>query len=76
MQIDLPPETIELANQLSTDDKDAATVIAEVLAKEVWERQEVAAVQEGIDAYKAGKHRPADEFFNEFMAEQGITPPK
>ncbi|QDT67956.1 hypothetical protein MalM25_08650 [Planctomycetes bacterium MalM25] len=76
MQIELPDKAIELANRLADDKQDAATVITEALAKMAWERQEVAAIQEGIDAYQTGQHRPVDEFLNEFMAEVGLTPPE
>lgn len=73
MQIELPDKAIELANSLAGDDQDAAAIITEALARLAWERREVAAVQEGIDAYKNGDHRPWDEFAAEFAAKHGIT---
>lgn len=38
------------------------------------EADEVAAVQEGIDAFERGEHRPYEEFAAEFMSERGIKP--
>jgi predicted transcriptional regulator len=38
------------------------------------EAEEVAAVQEGIDAYNRGEHRPVEEFMDEFLSERGIKP--
>lgn len=73
MQIDLAAETVELANSLATETKDAASVIAEALPQLAWQRQGVAAAQEGIEAYKAGRHSPWDEFAAEFAAKHGIT---
>lgn len=76
MQIELPDKAVELAKRLASDQQDTAAVITEALAKMAWERQEVAAIQEGIDAYQAGRHRPVEEFLNEFMTEVGLTPPE
>ena len=74
MQIDLPAETVELAKSLTTPDKDTATVIGEALAKLARERQEVAAVMEGVAAFESGDHEPWDDFAKRFKAENGITP--
>lgn len=73
MQIDLPNETIEQAKSLAEEGEDASAVIAKALEKLAWERQEVAAVMEGVADYQAGRHRPYEEFAAEFMAERGIT---
>ncbi len=75
MKIDLSDDAVRLAESLATDDKDAAAVIVEALTRLAWERQEVAAVEEGIEAYRSGRHRPVEEFMIEFMLENGITPP-
>ena len=32
------------------------------------------AIQEGIDAYKAGRHRPFEEFDREFRQRNGLAP--
>jgi len=32
------------------------------------------AIQEGIDSYKAGRHRPFDEFEQEFRERNGLPP--
>lgn len=74
MQIELPPETIDLANSLATADQDAAAVIAEALANMVSERKEVAAVMEGVAAYQRGDHEPWEDFSKRFKEENGITP--
>lgn len=68
-------ELIAKANLIAREGEDAKMVIAEAIAKLTWERQEAAAVEEGIDAYSQGRHRPAEQFFDEFMAELGLTPP-
>lgn len=74
MQFELPKQTIDLAKSLATGDGDAAAVIGEALTKLAWERQEVAAVKEGIDAYERGDHEPYEEFAARLMQERGITP--
>lgn len=74
MQIDLPPETVELANSLTTDDKDAAAVISEAVAKMAFEQQEVAAVMEGVAAYERGDYEPWEDFSRRFKEENGISP--
>lgn len=74
MQIELSAETVKLANSLTTADQDAAAVISEALERMAWERQEVAAVMEGVADYEAGHHRPYEEFAAEIFAERGITP--
>lgn len=76
MQIELPDEAIEKARQLARDGEDAAAVFVTALERLERDRQEVAAIQEGIDAYQAGHHRPVDAFFDELMAEEGLTPPR
>lgn len=40
------------------------------------EAPEVAAVQEGIDAYQAGDHRPLEEFGKELRDQHGIATPE
>lgn len=72
MQID--DKLIEQANLIAESGEDAEAVIAKAIAKLAWERQEVAAVQQGVDDYEAGRHRPYEEFAAEFFAERGITP--
>ncbi len=32
------------------------------------------AIQEGLDAYKAGRHRPLEEFDREFRDKNGLPP--
>lgn len=65
---------IERANSIAFEGEDAEAVIARALANLAWERQEVAAVQEGVDAYQEGRHRPAQDFFDEFFGELGLPP--
>ena len=64
---------IDKANRIARDGEDAETVIAHALANLAWERQEVAAVQQSIDEYNAGRRRPYEEFAAEFFAELGLT---
>lgn len=72
MQIDLPDQTIDLANQLASGEEDAAAVIGVALTKLAWERQEIAAVQEGIDAYQRGDHEPYEAFAERLFRELKI----
>lgn len=74
MQIELPAETVKLANSLTTADKDAAAVISEALERMAWERQEVAAVMEGVAAYERGDHQSLEDFDQEMRREFGISP--
>ena len=76
MQIELPPETVKLVNSLTTDDKDVVVIINEALERMAWERQEVAAVMEGVEDYKAGRYRPLEEFGKEIQEEFGIKLPE
>lgn len=73
MQIELPPKTVELANSLTTSDKDAAAVISEALERMALEREEVAAVMEGVAAYERGDYEPWEDFSKRFKEENGIT---
>ena len=74
MQIELPPETVKLANSLTTADKDAAAVISEALLRMAWERQEVAAVMEGVASFERGDYEPWEDFSKRFKEENGISP--
>ena len=72
MQIDLPDETIAKAKSLAGEGEDAAVVIGKALDNLAWERQEVAAVMEGIEAYERGDHEPYEDFARRLFAERGL----
>lgn len=74
MQIDLPSNLIDQAKSLAGEGEDTAAVFAEALKTLAWERQQVAAVQEGIDAYKRGDYEPLEDFDRRFREEHGIRP--
>jgi hypothetical protein len=69
-------ETVSLSSERHSQDISAALddVLGDYLS---WERQEygetVAAVNEAYEGVRAGRTRPADEFFNEVRAKYGFS---
>lgn len=74
MQIDLPQEVVERAQRLALSGEDAAAVLARGVELVEWRQQEVAAIREGIEAYKAGDFEPLEDFDRRFRAERSIGP--
>ncbi len=74
MQIDLPAEVLERVNRLAAEGEDVTSVLLKGIERLEWEAAEVAAIQEGIDAYQRGDHEPWSDFARRFKAENGITP--
>lgn len=71
MQIELPGDLIERANRLAIAGESTAAVFAKAIDRLEWEAVEVAAVQEGMEAYRAGNHRPLEEFGAD-LRERGV----
>jgi predicted transcriptional regulator len=74
MQIDLPQDIVERV-QLRAAGKQGvseADVIRQALDSLDWQEQERASIQEGIDAWQAGKVRRWAEFDAEFRAKNNI----
>lgn len=73
MQIDVPDHIVEKARRLAQHGEDAALVFEIALDSLARERQEVAAVLEGVAAYERGDHEPWDDFSKRFRQENGIA---
>lgn len=73
MQVELPDDVLRRAALLAGEGEDAAAVIAKAIERLEWETAEVAAVQEGIDAYQRGEHEPWEDFARRFRDENGIS---
>jgi Arc/MetJ-type ribon-helix-helix transcriptional regulator len=76
MQIDLPQDILQRVQvRVGTG---AGSTEAEVIRKALdsldWQDQERQAIQQGIDAWRAGNTRNFDEFDAEFRAQNGIQP--
>ncbi|TWT88548.1 hypothetical protein Mal64_20310 [Pseudobythopirellula maris] len=69
-KIEISDEAYRALSSLHSD----VPAIIETMAKQAleWQAQEVAAVQEGIDAYEAGDFEPWDVFSARMKAELGI----
>lgn len=74
MHIDLPTDLLQRVEKLAADGEDVSAVIAKGIERLEWEAREVAAVQEGIDAYERGESEPLEDFDRRFREEHGITP--
>lgn len=74
MSVDLPEEVVEQANRLAVAGEDAAAVIAHALIVLESQREEISAVQEGMEDYAAGRFRAYEDFSAEILAERGIDP--
>ncbi len=74
MQIDLPQDIVERVQRRAAAGHGAteAEVIRRALDSLDWQDQERQAIQEGIDAWRAGDVRDFDEFDAEFRAKNGI----
>ena len=66
--------TIEVSDQEYEALANAHGDVTAFVQRMAAEAEEVAAVMKGVEAYREGRHRPAEEFLDEFMAEQGIAP--
>ena len=74
MEIDLPQDIIKRVQlrAAAAQGVTEADVIRQALDSLDWQDQERAAIQEGIDAWRAGDVRPWDEFDAEFRAKNNI----
>ena len=74
MHIDLPPDIIARVQKRAADSSGAseADVIRRALDSLDWQDQERAAIQEGIDAWRAGDAQDFDDFDADFRAKNGI----
>jgi predicted transcriptional regulator len=74
MQIDLPQDIVERVQRRAAGANGAseADVIRRALDSLDWHDQERQAVQEGIDAWRAGDTQQFDEFDAEFRQKNGI----
>jgi hypothetical protein len=74
MQIDLPPDIIARVQKRAAVGGGAteADVIRRALDSLDWQDQERQAIQEGIDAWRAGDTQDFDEFDAEFRLRNGI----
>jgi predicted transcriptional regulator len=75
MHIDLPDELVSRLRQRAASAPGAseADVIREALNSLDWQDAERAAIQEGLDAIKAGRVRPFEEFDREFRVRIGLS---
>ncbi len=73
MQIDLPDAVVATANRLAAAGAgaNAADVITRAIENMNADRM---AIQEGIDAYKAGDFEPLEDFDRRYREEHGIVP--
>lgn len=74
MQIELSADLMQRVEKLASQGEDATAVIAKGIERLEWEAREVAAVQEGIDAYNRGESEPLEDFDRRFRKEHGISP--
>jgi predicted transcriptional regulator len=74
MQIDLPQELYLRLHQRAQMEQGMTEVgvIELALDKLEWQEREIAAIQEGIDAWRAGDVRDFAEFAAEFRKKHGI----
>ncbi len=74
MQIDLPQDIIERVHKRTAASNGAteAEVIRKALDSLDWQDQQRQAIQQGIDAWRAGDTQGLDEFDAEFRAKNGI----
>jgi predicted transcriptional regulator len=74
VQIDLPNDLVERVQKRAAAAQGAseAEVIRQALDSLDWQDQERQAVQEGIDAWRAGDTQYFDEFDAEFRTNNGI----
>jgi Arc/MetJ-type ribon-helix-helix transcriptional regulator len=74
MQIDLPQDVVERVQKRAAAGNGAteAEVIRRALDSLDWQDQERQAIQEGIDAWRAGDAQDLDAFDAEFRARNGI----
>ncbi len=74
MQIDLPNDIVERVQRRAAAAKGAseAEVIRQALDSLDWQDQERQAIQEGIDAWRAGDAQDFNEFDAEFRTDNGI----
>jgi predicted transcriptional regulator len=74
MHIELPQDIIQRVQQrtATTHGATEADVIRKALDSLDWMDQERQAIQEGIDAWRAGDVRDFDDFDRQFRAEHGI----
>lgn len=74
MQINLPQDLVDRIHKYAVTGSGAteAEVIRRALDSLDWQQQERQAVQEGIDAWRAGDVQDFDQFDAEFRARNGI----
>ncbi len=74
MHIDLPPDVIERVQKRAAAGNGAteAEVIRRALDSLDWQDQERQAIQEGIDAWRAGDTQDLDAFDTDFRVRNGI----
>jgi predicted transcriptional regulator len=74
MHIELPQDLVERVQKRAAAANGAseAEVIRQALDSLDWQDRERQAIQEGIDAWRAGDTQDFDEFDTEFRAQNGI----
>jgi len=74
MQVELPQDIIERVQKRAAAGYGAteADVIRQALDSLDWQDQERQAIQEGIDAWRAGDTQELDDFDAEFRTKNGI----
>jgi len=74
MQIELPQDIVERVQKRAAAGNGAteAEVIRKALDSLDWQDQERQAIQQGIDAWRAGDTQDIDQFDAEFRAQNGI----
>lgn len=74
MQIELPQDIVERVQRRAAraNGVSEAEVIRQALDSLDWQDQERQAIQEGIDAWRAGDTQTIEEFDTEFRAKNGI----
>lgn len=73
MQIELPQDIVERVQRRATaGHANEAEIIRQALDSLDWQDQERQAIQQGIDAWRAGDVQDFDEFDAEFRAKNGI----
>ena len=74
MHIDLPQDIVERVQKRAAAGNGAteAEVIRKALDSLDWQDQERQAIQEGIDAWRAGDTQDLDQFDAEFRTRNGI----
>jgi Arc/MetJ-type ribon-helix-helix transcriptional regulator len=76
MQIELPQDIVDRVRRRTASGYGAseADVIRKALDSLDWQDQERQAIQEGIDAWRAGDTQEFDDFDVEFRTKNGIQP--